>query len=990
MRKALFLGLALLIALAPGVYAQFATGNIYGTVTDESGAVLPGAAVTLTSDLGNRSTTTSSAGEFRFLNLDRGQYKVSVAIPGFTTLTRDVTVTTGENVNLTFAAKVAQQEETVTVTAETPLVDTKKRGTGTTLTTEELSAVPNARDPWGVLRNVPGVLLDRVNIAGNENGQQASVAGKGSSTSDKMWNLDGLAVTDMSATGASPTYFDFEAFNEINVSTGGNDLAVQSGGININLTTKRGTNRFHGGARMLIAHDDFSFGNVPDEMRNDSRLQGNDKANHIKQISDYGAEIGGPIIKDKLWFYGTYGKQDIRLITLTQTNDKTLLPSYNGKLNWQATGNTMVSAFYFLGSKQKFGRGVGFPVTETDDFLWNQDNAFTEGGLPGGLSKLQVDHTFSPNFFISAKAAYYDTGFGLSPRGGEAQTYTLDYVNSVAIGSYQDYAAIRPQKIVNLDGSYFFEAGGGNNELKFGFGFRDLTTTSTSRYVAAGLAGIINSPTEYITYVWRDGATQYGGKYLSFYAGDVFTKNRLTLNFGARFDRQTAINMASEAPANASFPNVVPAVRFEGNDQNLIEWNTISPRVGIGLALDEARRTVVRASYANYAEQLAFGTVAQENPIQYGYLAYGWTDRNGDRFVQPGEVNLNDYQYNFNIDPDAPGAVESTVNVIDRNYKPKRDHEVILGIDREIGQNFAIGAAYTWRRASNWSYRPRLAGACSGDPTFDSCPTMGPEDYIQNAPVTANGYTAFTFSPNPAMVTAGRGGRLTTNARGYHTVFNGAEISLIKRMSNRWMGRVAFSMNDWTEHWDGRPYGVCQSTFGSGAICGNPTREERDPQVEGGQYAALSGGSGKASFYTSIKWQVYANALVQGPWGTELSGALFGRQGGPYPVSLNLSAGGDGTLRALATPEIDTLRYPNLWNLDLRLAKTIKLGGSGLTLAAEWFNVMNSGTVLSRSRFANAGAFVNTSQGAVPGEGLGRIEEILVPSIFRFGARFSF
>ena len=98
----------------------------------------------------------------------------------------------------------------------------------------------------------------------------------------------------------------------------------------------------------------------------------------------------------------------------------------------------MVSAYYFLGSKQKFGRGVGIPVTETDEFLWNQDNAFTDGGLPGGLSKIQVDHTFSPNFFVSAKAAYYDTGFGLAPRGGDAQTYTLDYVNSEAIGSYQD------------------------------------------------------------------------------------------------------------------------------------------------------------------------------------------------------------------------------------------------------------------------------------------------------------------------------------------------------------------------------------------------------------------------------------------------------------------------------------------------------------------------------------------------------------------------
>ena len=91
--------------------------------------------------------------------------------------------------------------------------------------------------------------------------------------------------------------------------------------------------------------------------------------------------------------------------------------------------------------------------------------------------------------------------------------------------------------------------------------------------------------------------------------------------------------------------------------------------------------------------------------------------------------------------------MESTVNKIDRNYKPKRDHEVVFGIDREVGQNFAIGAAYTWRKADNWSYRPRLAGTCSGDPTFDSCPLITPEDYTANAPTSANGYTGSPTRP---------------------------------------------------------------------------------------------------------------------------------------------------------------------------------------------------------------------------------------------------
>ncbi len=319
-----------------------------------------------------------------------------------------------------------------------------------------------------------------------------------------------------------------------------------------------------------------------------------------------------------------------------------------------------------------------------------------------------------------------------------------------------------------MDGSYFFGGLGGNNELKFGFGFRNTTTHSASHYNGNQLAGIINSPTDYVAKVWRDGVIDYGGKYWSGYLGDAFTKDRFTFNVGARFDRQTAQNFASKAPANASFPTVVPAVEYQGS-KNLIEWNTISPRVGMSYALDQARKTVLRASYANYAEQLSFGNAAEENPIQYGYLAYEWKDTNGDRIVQPNEVNLNNFLYNFNIDPDKPGAVESSPNRIDRNLKPKRDHEVVVGIDRELGANFAVGAAYTWRRTVDWEYRPRIGAVCPADATRDNCRIIGPSDYTVNAPGSGNGYTGFTASPNSALVTAGGGGRLRTNAEGYHS-----------------------------------------------------------------------------------------------------------------------------------------------------------------------------------------------------------------------------
>jgi hypothetical protein len=350
-------------------------------------------------------------------------------------------------------------------------------------------------------------------------------------------------------------------------------------------------------------------------------------------------------------------------------------------------------------------------------------------------------------------------------------------------------------------------------------------------------------------------------------------------------------------------------------------------------------------------------------------------------------VNLDDFLYNTNIDPEAPGAVESTVNKIDRDLSPKRDHEIIFGIDREVGANFAIGAAYTWRKSYDWTYRPRLGADCAGAPTRGTCRIIEPNEYIANAPSTSNGFTAFTYSPPDALVDAGGGGRLRTIAEGYDTSYNGIELTLNKRLSNRWMGRVAFSYNDWVENWDGQTFGIGHTTAGT---AGTPTREERDPQVQGGQVTVLSGGSGKASFYTSTKWQIYAHGLVQLPWNVDLSTAIFGRQGGPYPISLNRSSGQDGTLRALATPEIDTKRYDNVWNVDLRLAKTIKFGDAGLTLAAEWFNILNNDVVLSRFRQATSANFTNVSQGADPANGLGRIEEIISPSIFRLGARFSF
>src|SRR5262245_29771967 len=185
MKRLIGLALALALVGGPQLLAQASGGTVYGTVADASGAMLPGATITMTgAGTGTRTTASGAQGDFRFLNVNPGTYKLNVALSGFTASSRDVVVVTGQSVTVAFALKVAGMQESVTVAAETPVVDAKRVGTATTLSKEELAEVPQSRDPWAVLKTVPGVLVDRVNVGGNESGQQSGFVSKGSLPTD--------------------------------------------------------------------------------------------------------------------------------------------------------------------------------------------------------------------------------------------------------------------------------------------------------------------------------------------------------------------------------------------------------------------------------------------------------------------------------------------------------------------------------------------------------------------------------------------------------------------------------------------------------------------------------------------------------------------------------------------------------------------------------------------------------------------------------------
>jgi hypothetical protein len=299
-----------LLSMPIPISAQTQSGEITGRITDSSEAVLPGATVTVTSPvlLQPMVAVSSETGSFRFPNLPVGTYAVRVELTGFRSVLREgVRVETGFNAQVNTALEVSAVQETVTVTSESPVVDVTRTGTGTTFNQEMLQKIPSARDPWVMLEQTAGITMDRANVGGTQSGQQSGYISRGGNTTNNMWSIDGVVITDMVATGSSSIYFDFDSFEEMQVSTGGNDASLQTGGVGINLVTKSGTDRFKGSARYYITDEQFQSDNVDDALR----AQGAGSGNPIQKVLDYGIEGGGPILKGRAWFWGSYGKQDI-------------------------------------------------------------------------------------------------------------------------------------------------------------------------------------------------------------------------------------------------------------------------------------------------------------------------------------------------------------------------------------------------------------------------------------------------------------------------------------------------------------------------------------------------------------------------------------------------------------------------------------------------------------------------------------------------------
>src|SRR5687768_2664661 len=557
-RLTAILAALLLAAWTAPALAQVQTGDITGKVTDNTGAILPGVTVTLTGAtlIQPQTATSSETGTYNFPRLPIGTYTVMFELPGFKSVVReDVRLTLGFTAQIDQQLEISTVQETVTVSGESPVVDTRSTAARTTFDLEMLQNLPSARDPWVMLERVPNISMDRVNVGGSQSGQQSNYISRGSGTGNNKWSLDGVDITDMSATGASPIYYDFDMLQEMSVTTGGADASQQTGGVGINFVTKSGTNMFKGSGRLFNTNERFQSDNVTDEIRESGAGSGNP----IQNINDFGFEVGGPLKRDRLWAWGSFGRQDINVgvvgfyantptcrpagvstanipkVLDTETlrsclaSDNTLLNNYNIKLSGVPFTNNRLTFQNTWAEKVRNARDAS--DTRPIETAYRQkavDKSFGTFGWISGPSpiwKLSDQHVFSDRFLVELQLAHIGNNFTLTfqePGQRDIQP-TFDIPTGVWGRSFNESVFMRPTESIDLTSTYFLPAMlGGDHSIKAGYRMRWARGESISHHGGNAIARF-NSGVAAEADVYRDGWTDYALDTHALYIQDTMT-----------------------------------------------------------------------------------------------------------------------------------------------------------------------------------------------------------------------------------------------------------------------------------------------------------------------------------------------------------------------------------------------------------------------------------------------------------------------------------
>ena len=806
----------------------------------------------------------------------------------------------------------------------------------------ELRDRPRPSDVWSFVRDVPGVVLDRVDVGGSETAQQSLVVSRGDPGSGAVWTLDGADVTDPAAIGASALFADTDALGAIAVRASTLDARVRTAGVQVGLFTPPASARWGGSAHLAATGPQSD--NLPGAL-SDRPLP---RARTGRAL-DAGAQAGGPL-GGRAWVWAAAGLDRLRQRTVAE-HDETLRVGWLSARGLVRVGEGRLS---LLGVRSEKVHDDRDPTASAEEpARWRQSG-------PTHLLALEDVRAWG-RLSVLTRASLLDSGFALRPQGGSTADAYEDF-RGIFRRSFQTFETDRPRLQAGTEVAASGRALGFEHRAAAGAGYRRSTVTTESRWPGNQVLGLERQTVFFRTFrltgfaqPTRAQNARSVHEQVELWVQDEARRGRLTTTLGLRLDRLWGRNLATRVGANPTFPDLLPTVAYGGGPTS-IRWVDLLPRAGLGFDLRRDATLVARAGYGAYGAALGAGDVTFDNPVGQGAsVTFYWLDANGDHSVQRAEIDRARGRLGSSgIVPDAPGVARSP-HAVSPALESPRTHEAFLGLERR-GARLSGDVRVSWRRLLEPSWRP-LAG-------------LTLTDYVARGRVQGElfgePYDVVFFAPASTSRIVPGNGRVLANRRSYFQDAWTFESTVLGRLGGlEWSAWG--TLLDWREYFDDIAISVQ-----------DPTPTESEPLRDGGPVAARSVGLTRDAF-VNARWT--AGAAAAAPLVAGVKGALrlHARDGFPIPYFQVASTGDPtaGSKNVLVTPQLDTYRLPGVLLLDLRLSRDFALPGGRLTTSVDVFNATDAADTLQVARDVELPAF-------------GRPRDLVRPRILRFGLEYRF